>query len=67
MLLSVNGSIFFLSRLCGGEFMIDRRIFENDFLSRLCGGEYKLEFQNASISFLSRLCGGECGVIWLLK
>ena len=50
---------FFLSRLCGGEFLSDIRSLVALFLSRLCGGESKYLDAANFANFLSRLCGGE--------
>ena len=49
----------FLSRLCGGEFLVHDDLVEWLFLSRLCGGESASFRQYRGGTFLSRLCGGE--------
>ena len=53
----------FLSRLCGGECLIDPTELLTQFLSRLCGGESGIDIAMSMILFLSRLCGGE--LLWL--
>ena len=49
----------FLSRLCGGEFVVSDHDITVVFLSRLCGGEFYSGFFACELVFLSRLCGGE--------
>ena len=59
----------FLSRLCGGEVMLERMIKPLTFLSRLCGGEEVSPEWLIDGIFLSRLCGGEVPpniFLWLL-
>ena len=51
--------IVFLSRLCGGEEIVNLVVAGKDFLSRLCGGEAKEILFKPVWLFLSRLCGGE--------
>ena len=51
--------IDFLSRLCGGEGVIQVNRPCAIFLSRLCGGEVICDKLMQVYNFLSRLCGGE--------
>ena len=50
----------FLSRLCGGEYVVLVTGVMGSFLSRLCGGELLHSLIGVVYMFLSRLCGGEC-------
>ena len=50
---------YFLSRLCGGEEVVDFHAHPATFLSRLCGGEDCGVVGRLVFLFLSRLCGGE--------
>ena len=52
-------SVFFLSRLYGGEQTKEKRATAAAFLSRLCGGELISVAVTIFNIFLSRLCGGE--------
>ncbi len=57
-------SFIFLSHLCDGEVISQKRISDWQFLSHLCDGEVVSQSCHTPKLFLSHLCDGEA-LFWL--